>query len=105
MVLGSAIVMLVFLPTSINNEPKAPLCVPDSTAPQQHLLIVQGIFLSPKSKSSCEFIQFVVWCLTSDFSCKNNVKAKMEIFVQKSVINTAFPAVPQRDNISHSSYS
>lgn len=99
--LGSAIHMSVFLLTSINNESKAPLCVPDSTAPQQHLLIVQGVFLSPKSKSSCEFIQFVIWCLTSDFSCKNKVKAKMEILVQKGVINTAFPTVPQRDNISH----
>lgn len=81
--LGSAVNMSVFLPTSINNESKAPLCVPDSTAPQQHLLIVQGIFVSSKSKSSCEFIQFVIWCLTSDFSCKKKVKEKMEILVQK----------------------
>lgn len=29
----------------------------------------------------------------------------MEILVQKGVINTAFPAAPQRDSISHSSYS
>lgn len=103
--LGSTINMSVFLPTSINNQSKAPLCVPDCTAPQQHLLIVQGIFLSSKGQSSCEFVQFVIWCLTSDFSCKKKVKAKIEILVQKEVINTAFPAVPQRDSISHSSYS
>lgn len=65
-----------FLLTSINNETKAPVCVPNGTAPQQHLLIVQGILLSSKSKSSRELIQFVIWCLTFNFTCKRKVKRK-----------------------------
>ena len=83
--LCSAICASIFLPTGINNKTKAPFCVPNSTAPQQHLLIVQGIFLSSKSKSSCELIQFVIWSLTFDFTCKRRVKKKKEILAQKDV--------------------
>lgn len=76
MLLHSVIHLYVFLPTSINNKTKAPLCVPNSTAPQQHLLIIQGILLSSKSKSSCEVIQLVVRCLASDFTCYKNKTRK-----------------------------
>lgn len=106
--LCSAINTSIFLPTSINNETKAPLCVPNRTAPQQHLLIVQGILLSSKSESSCEFIQFVVWCLTFDFTCKRKAKTKRcwkSSWPRYMLVNTGFSAVPQPGNISHCSCS
>lgn len=97
-VLCSAIHMSIFLPTSINNETKAPFRVPNSTSPQQHLLIVQGILLSSKSKSSCEFIQFVIRCLTFDFTYRRKVKTKMEILAQKDVSQYCiFSTSPDRE--------
>lgn len=56
-------------PTCKDDQSKAPLGVPDGAAPQQHPLVVQGIFLPLHGEGPCKPVQLVIGGFTPDLTC------------------------------------
>lgn len=64
----SSVLHQLCIPASEDHDSEAPLSVPENTATQQHLVVVDGVGLPVQDQCAFEFSEIVVWSLAANLS-------------------------------------